>query len=1027
MALFADLSSLLSMTKEKAGKNMEEARNYIFLDLGNIAKCIGLYHPLEVLKMAAWEERRISRSRAKDPEAQLLAHLLPVLLQSVVQSTLFDVRNGISSNRAIKQKDWNRLVSLTEDMVRRILRYIDAYTVFQIKSGKIAENEGESYRSTISAQLFPPSESEDNLQRSMYIWYGSIASDSARCRELFDVEPERLCNELYKVSLQGISGIDKLTDDISVYKAEMMLLMAQKRSEERYSSMSEDELRDMIVHEEGWEGRVSRLAGQRDDFDLFRPEFVADLPAKAYETLSVYPGTLDIMEYLKKGVWPSTVFPFLRFGSMYYSFTAGHILSYGERILAENASLYLTDTEAAYNACSLIFTNTEVPDVYSFDGNKIDIHVISSLEEVNAFMSPEFYASRMRRRIEDMEAKPQLGHRLLFVDPDGFAELRKLGDDIFMISAYNLFRAVRDKESRRNLLHDIFGTLDLGTADEESALFDAADEDFLDFSSEGDDPVDDNVSDEYEYDTLDDDEKARTLEEKEKELEEDPGEFEPVMRADEIRALQDKYELTEDIIEKDQEQEREADEYEKELDDDDYLYDDDLEAASDDSEDEERENEEFYDEAEEIDEYDNQTVEDPDQLSFLDELLSETESEIDAEEEEHLYMKEEAEAAAFADTDSENVAESSIEMASEDDEADDPLRDERITEDEIAFPSVDVSDPLMMVLPDSFEEKEVFHHSCEEQLSSPDYGVDGTENDSGIDASMEVPEPDPDSDQEASGEWCAIREENGIPGTCPEVEDVENEIPEPDVEPIPSVAAVSLSSDSPCSESISGSEMEAEAGIPDSDDEYAADADTDVDAKMHSDQEVTTDTLIDKGIVRKVETDDGQSVFVMSGSTEDVIVKDEEDEEEDEELPVLDGILKDISDRIGSKGPFMRFIAAADGDMLDYLSRIIHASWEKQQADGKDKMFSVFDYSISVILASPNAVRDELRKEALLNNAGAVMYSRHKEEWNALVLVIDDSYELEDAFETVITPSSFSPSNWKICSIIGEQLIQRGK
>ena len=78
-------------------------------------------------------------------------------------------------------------------------------------------------------------------------------------------------------------------------------------------------------------------------------------------------------------------------------------------------------------------------------------------------------------------------------------------------------------------------------------------------------------------------------------------------------------------------------------------------------------------------------------------------------------------------------------------------------------------------------------------------------------------------------------------------------------------------------------------------------------------------------------------------------------------------------------------------------------------------------------IASPNAVRDELRKEELLNNAGAVMYSKHREEWNALVLVINSSYELEDAFETVITPSSFSPSNWKICTIIGEQLIQRGK
>ena len=558
MALFADLSSLSAMTKEKAGKNMEEAQNYIALDLGNIAKCIRPYHPLEVLKMAAWEERRLMHSRAKDPESQLMAHLLPVLLQSVVQSTIFDVSDGMSSNRAIKQKDWNRLLSLTEDTVRRILRYIDAYTIFTIKSGRISEENGEEYRNTIFSQLFPPAESEDSILRSVYVWYGSIASESAKCRELFGVDPETLANGLYKVSIQGLTGIDKLTEDISVYKAEMMLIMAQKRSDERYASKSEDELRDIIVHEEGWEGRVSRLAGQRDDFDLFRPEFAADLPGKAYETLSVYPGTLDIMEYLKKGIWPATVFPFLRFGSMYYSFASSHILFYGERILAENASLYLTDTEAAYNACSMIFTNTGVPDVYSFDGNKIDIHVISSLTEVNAFLSPEFYEDRLRRRQDDMLAKPQPGHKLLFVDPDGFSDLQKISDGIFLVSAYHLFRAVRDKEMRTSLLRDIFGTLDLGEADEETKFFEAAEEDLLDYSADGDESLDDSVSDEYEYDDQDDDEKARSLEAKEKELEEDmPAEYDLSSRSEEIRALQDKYELTDDIIEKDEEQERE--------------------------------------------------------------------------------------------------------------------------------------------------------------------------------------------------------------------------------------------------------------------------------------------------------------------------------------------------------------------------------------------------------------------------------------------------------------------------------------
>ena len=968
MALFADLSSLSAMTKEKAGKNMEEAQNYIALDLGNIAKCIRPYHPLEVLKMAAWEERRLMHSRAKDPESQLVAHLLPVLLQSVVQSTIFDVSDGMSSNRAIKQKDWNRLLSLTEDTVRRILRYIDAYTVFTIKSGRISEENGEEYRNTIFSQLFPPAESEDSILRSVYVWYGSIASESAKCRELFGVDPETLANGLYKVSIQGLTGIDKLTEDISVYKAEMMLIMAQKRSDERYASKSEDELRDIIVHEEGWEGRVSRLAGQRDDFDLFRPEFAADLPGKAYETLSVYPGTLDIMEYLKKGIWPATVFPFLRFGSMYYSFVSSHILFYGERILAENASLYLTDTEAAYNACSMIFTNTGVPDVYSFDGNKIDIHVISSLTEVNAFLSPEFYEDRLRRRQDDMLAKPQPGHKLLFVDPDGFSDLQKISDGIFLVSAYHLFKAVRDKETRTSLLRDIFGTLDLGEADEETKFFEAAEEDLLDYSAEGDEPLDDSVSDEYEYDEQDDDEKARTLEEKEKELEEDmPAEYDLSSRSDEIRALQDKYELTEDIIEKDEEQEREADEYERELDDDDYLYDD--QESDEDLDDAESEAEEIYDEAEKDDEYDNQaTQDDPDQLSFLDELLSETESEIDAEEEESLYMKEADEAEEFSRTDSEKMPSDEIEMASEEDEADDPLRDDVSLD--IQIPTYDVSETPEVVLPIPFDD-------TVPSIISAVVSDEPVEEDGQVESFQEESRPCNPQDE--------FFQEDEESSDSPDPQDVAEAVPE-------------------------GTEAE------------------DLGDEESETEEITTESLIDKGIVRKVETEDGQSVFVMSGSAETPVaaVEEEEDEEETPSLS-LDGILGEIASHLSSKGAFMGFVSSAESDMLDYLSRVIRASWEKQQADGKDKMFSVFDYSISVILASPNAVRDELRKEELLNNAGAVMYSKHREEWNALVLVINSSYELEDAFETVITPSSFSPSNWKICTIIGEQLIQRGK
>ena len=946
MALFADLSALSSMSKEKASRNMDEARNYISLDIGNIARCMKPYHPLEVLKMAAWEERRMARSRAKDPEAQLVAHLLPVLLQSVVQCTVYDVSSGISSNRAIKQKDWNRIVSLVEDVVRRMIRFIDAYTVYVVRSGKIMEEDAESYRDTIAEQLFPPAESSDSINRSIYLWYGSMASDPAKCMELFGVNPEKLAEELYKVSRQGVEGIDRLTEDISVYKAEMMLLMAQKRSDGRYAEKSEDELRDIIVHEEGWEGRVSRLAGQRDDFDLFRPEFVSDLPEKAYETLSVYPGTLDMENFLTKGPWPSTVFPFIRFGGMYFSFVSGHILFYGERILAENASLYLTDTEAAYNVCSLIFSKTGVPEVYSFDGNKIDIRVISSLTEVNAYQSPEFYAARLIRRREDANVKPMPGHRLLFIDPDGFSELKQLDDNVFSTSVYQLFRAARDKELRSELLRTIFGKLDLGETDAVSELLEEADEDYIDYSQEADETIDDPVSDEYEYDTQDDDEKERELEEKEKSLEEDIPDYTVSGRSEEIRALQDKYELTPDIIEKDQKMEREADEYEKELDDDDYIYDDQL-YYDDPDPDPEPEDEPLYDEAEKEDEYEKpQPVQDdPDQLSFLDELLSETVSELDAEDEERSYISAEDEAARFAETGEEKIQEPVLEKASEEDEADDPLKNDEEPEEEehteIDIPDTTGIESFDTVLPSEFAEKE---------YSAPEPHV------------VIIPET-------------VVRDAFEIQLLL-SFEEKPYEVPVCEKE-------------EPVSESA--------------------------------------ETLVDKGIVRKVETEDGGSLFVMSGTADAPVVPEEDDEEETEETLELDGILADIASRLEPDSAFMNFLRAADREMLEYLSRVIRTSWEKQQADGKDKMFSVFDYSISVILASPNAVRDELRKEELLNNAGAVMYSKHKTEWNALILLIDTAYELEEAEETVITPSSFSPSNWKICTIIGEQLIQRGR
>ena len=110
------------MSKEKADKNIHEALNYLRLDFRNLGELLGLYHPLEVLKLAAWEERRIVRTRSRDPLASASGRLLPVLLQSIIQSTYFKVENGISSNRNIREKDWHRILGLVDDVSKRLLQ-----------------------------------------------------------------------------------------------------------------------------------------------------------------------------------------------------------------------------------------------------------------------------------------------------------------------------------------------------------------------------------------------------------------------------------------------------------------------------------------------------------------------------------------------------------------------------------------------------------------------------------------------------------------------------------------------------------------------------------------------------------------------------------------------------------------------------------------------------------------------------------------------------------------------------------------
>ncbi len=163
--------------------------------------------------------------------------------------------------------------------------------------------------------------------------------------------------------------------------------------------------------------------------------------------------------------------------------------------------------------------------------------------------------------------------------------------------------------------------------------------------------------------------------------------------------------------------------------------------------------------------------------------------------------------------------------------------------------------------------------------------------------------------------------------------------------------------------------------------------------------------------------DDGHRVFSMEELEEDNVVLPVMEEEET-------GIVHDICLKLGASSSFTSFVKESGKDTLEELTLVIHSCWEKMQNEEKDKIFNIADYSLSVIL-SHDALRDELRRSELINNAGGVMYARGDESWTAVIVYIDSEFVLRDAVEKHITKESFSPSDWKRVTYIGEQMKRR--
>ena len=1008
--LFSPVSVLSKLSLQKAQRNLDDSKTYLFNDFRSIAKILSQYNPLEVMKMSLWEERRIDAVSTKDEVKRRAAVLLPIILQSIVES---DFMEGRGTSLEVKSKDWERLKSLSEDIVRRLARIIDSLSAIAICNGDSDVVEAEKLRSSIEKRLLPGSVDKESQERE--IW---------RLRSQFEEIPDfqsRMGSDyisfvlnVQNISRHSLNCIDDLVRDVALYKEEYSLSEAQMRSSGELDGLTEKQIFDKITKKNHWEGRAQSLTDRRDGYSLFMPETYSSLPEEAYAQYSVKAFSLNIDAFISRGFWPAARYPFFEMDGKIYTFVGKHLPFF----LSLSC---LIDRFLASSRDVLSIFNLMDCDTYSYDGNKIEISVLPSVLDINPVLYPSSLRNILRRRKAEDSVQRKLGHKKLVVDPDMEEDMEKKDDVLYVSSAF-LSRATVDKNAKRSLLSSLLGVLEL--PEEEESIYTETDDYF-----EGSEPPLDDVECEkssyeyeYEYNDEDEDEMSKKLDERYDNL--TLVEYDKTTPTEEEKkSLIDRYSLTDEIIKKSEEEENYEERMEKTLDDD--IFDDteeeehldDIGVSDSDSE--------YYEEVEAGDEYieEEKTPEDGqlDFFSILDDESSEEkefEDELDEEDEESFEEEEKKE----------EILDNDIGLPDEEES----VEEENIEETENVLMD-EVSDPAL--------EMET------EEAEAPEEGdviVEEEEESSGSEETQEPVETESEPSLDDSGEEdfvlpiATVDEEPLVKET--EEETNHNPISSDSKEKEENSFVFDDSEDSkvlPKAESVENKKppmsftdnLFAALGMEDDEE------DTPI-------EEVAESTDLESSIEEMKEETSGEEIKTEDSPSHEASIEETQDEPSGEECvmedspmeelqmeeepapPEIPGVIGEIYKTLGSSSSFAEFIKLSDEDTLSDLDDVIESCWNRQQMEGKDKMFNIPDYNLSIILAR-DSVRDELRLSELLNNAGGVMYSRDAENWNAVIVYIDSSHVVEKALERTITKDSFSPSDWKRVTYIGEQLKKR--
>ena len=1119
------LKVVSSLSPVKAKRNVEESKAFLLNDFSSMGKILSSYSPLEMMKMARWEERRVLALGGKDIVKKKSAVLLPILLQSIVESNAF---RPVSSSVEIKLKDWDRIKTLSEDVVRRIARWIDSKVSIAIGEGKVTVEDAFGLRAAIEERLLPSVMDEKTLERESWL-LRALLEEVPDFQGRFGIDSPSFALNIKNIAKVGLNGIDNLVRDVAVYSQEYSLSEAQLRARGELEGLDESEIFNLITKRNHWEGRAKELSNLRDGYSLFMPSYASSLPFSTYGFYSMKAGQLDLMSFLEKGFWPALRYPFIELEGKHYSFVAMHLplfLSYFtsvDRILASSRNV-------------LSIFHLSDCDTYVYDGNKIEISVLPSVRDTNPILYPSSFSRVVKKRKDELSLQRKLGHKRLIVDPDMVLDMEKKDETVYVSSSF-LYRCTVDKSAKTELLTALLGYLELPGSGKEYSM--DTEEDLYSTESSTDDLRDDPTTDEYEYDNIDEDEESRLLDERDANIQFVEYDRKEASK-EEKESMIERYSLTEDLIKKSEEEEEREFVLDEALDDD--IFDDSEEDEKlDDIGPGESYDSEFFDAADASDEYEvheeEEEKEESGQLDFLslldeeDPEEAEFENELD-EEEKKSFQEEElheavldsimtlpSENAPSAEDDILSSVDEEIESPSpemeeegeigvgiESEEPNDAVESSSTPEDllgEMELPTVseeettqemDEESPSLESIVDtdlpsfshedevttketqSGETEEDPEEYAEETMDREDVSDPSEEAETEMERESEESSPlseEPpalfeseetkaeegsEKENESSSDDVGSTEESmGSDVFAPECEEdsslngelpLEKEHPvvaEEDKEDEPSLqnenavaeeeGNVFMMEDSPSplpeelyrEEEPQSQEKEEEKGesVP----EELKNSETDSNKSFCDSlfsalglEDMEEDEALPE--VTEPEEEKEEEAIVLEDKSPLEIESVEEEEVDDEIEEKAEGIVYSIYKELGKDSAFASFIRSSDSGTLEELEEIIQSCWNRQQVEGKDKLFNIVDYSLSILLAH-DSIRDDLRLSELLNNAGGVMYSRDMDTWKAVIVYINSSYTVEEAMEKTISRETFSASDWKRVTYIGEQMRKR--